>query len=107
MTTKLRSYLLALDSQSGKEVWKIPRDEKSNWATPFVLEERTADESCHPRVGRLRSMIWMASCYGRSKGCRASRSRPPFEANGLLFVSSGYVMDRSGGVRDQTGGERG
>ena len=30
------SYLLALDAKTGDEVWRTPRDEKSNWATPFI-----------------------------------------------------------------------
>ncbi|HSQ54315.1 MAG TPA: PQQ-binding-like beta-propeller repeat protein, partial [Gemmata sp.] len=32
------SFLLALDKLTGKEIWKVDRDEKSNWATPFIWE---------------------------------------------------------------------
>ena len=31
------SYLLCLDKRTGNEVWRVVRDEKSNWSTPFPL----------------------------------------------------------------------
>src|SRR5207248_2090607 len=33
-----KSFLVALDAASGDEVWRVERDEKSNWSTPFVWE---------------------------------------------------------------------
>jgi outer membrane protein assembly factor BamB len=32
------SFLHALDKRTGREIWKQPRDERSGWTTPFVLQ---------------------------------------------------------------------
>ena len=45
------SYLLALDAKSGKELWRTQRDEKSNWATPFVWENEQRTEIVTPGSG--------------------------------------------------------
>jgi len=36
-----QSFLVALDARTGEQVWRVERDEKSNWATPFVWENET------------------------------------------------------------------
>jgi outer membrane protein assembly factor BamB len=35
-----QSYLLALDKRTGGEVWRVDRDEKSNWSTPAMVGDR-------------------------------------------------------------------
>ena len=30
------SFLVALDAKTGDEIWRVPRDEKSNWCTPYL-----------------------------------------------------------------------
>jgi outer membrane protein assembly factor BamB len=32
------SFMVVLDKNSGKEIWRVNRDEKSNWAAPLVYE---------------------------------------------------------------------
>jgi outer membrane protein assembly factor BamB len=32
------SYLVALDSRSGKELWRVERDEDSSWSAPLMVE---------------------------------------------------------------------
>jgi outer membrane protein assembly factor BamB len=32
------SYITALDALTGKSIWKTPRDEKSTWTTPLVVD---------------------------------------------------------------------
>lgn len=39
------SYLLALDKNTGEEMWRMPRDEKSNWSTPYVWQNSRQTES--------------------------------------------------------------
>jgi outer membrane protein assembly factor BamB len=33
-----KSSLYAFDKRTGKELWKVPRDEKTSWSTPLVVE---------------------------------------------------------------------
>jgi outer membrane protein assembly factor BamB len=88
------SYLLALDARTGKEVWKIPREEKSNWATPFVWKNEQRTEIVTPGSGGVRSYDLDGKLLWTLKGMSSITIATPFEANGLLFVSSGYVMDQ-------------
>jgi outer membrane protein assembly factor BamB len=39
-----QSYLLALDKGSGRVVWRVDRDEKSNWSTPYAWENERRTE---------------------------------------------------------------
>ena len=32
------SFITALDKNTGQTLWKTPRDEKTSWATPLVVE---------------------------------------------------------------------
>lgn len=38
------SYLAAFDKRTGEEKWRVPRDEKSSWCTPFVWKNKTRTE---------------------------------------------------------------
>ncbi len=33
-----QSFLHVLDKQTGKDIWKIERDEQSSWPTPYIVE---------------------------------------------------------------------
>jgi len=89
------SYLLALEASTGKEIWRVARDEKSNWATPYVWENEQRTELIVPGYNKTRSydldgkLLW-------ELGPNSSIVIPmPFEAHGLLYVASGYVGDNT------------
>jgi len=50
-----QSYLLALDKHTGNEIWKVERDERSNWSTPFVWENEQRTEIVTAGTGKVRS----------------------------------------------------
>lgn len=84
------SFLVALDKNTGKEIWKVERDEKSNWATPFIWENDTRTEIVTCGTKKVRSydldgkLLWQFG--GMSSICVPS----PVAAHGLLLISSGY-----------------
>lgn len=88
------SYLLALDAKSGKELWQTPRDEKSNWATPFVWENELRTEIVTPGSGAVRSYDLDGKLLWSFKGMSSITIATPYAANGLLVVTSGYVGDK-------------
>lgn len=88
------SYLLALDAKSGKELWRTPRDEKSNWATPFVWENELRTEIVTPGSGAVRSYDLDGKLLWSLKGMSSITIATPYAANGLLYVTSGYVGDK-------------
>ncbi len=87
------SYLLALDAKTGEQVWRTPRDEKSNWATPFVWQNAQRTEIVTPGTGKVRSYDLDGKLLWSLKGMSSITIATPYEHNGLLYVSSGYVLD--------------
>jgi outer membrane protein assembly factor BamB len=89
------SFLAALDARTGIEVWRVGRDEKSNWATPFVWENGLRTEIVTPGTGRTRAYDLDGRLLYEFGGGSAITIATPYAAHGLLFVSSGFVLDRS------------
>lgn len=89
----VESYLLCLDKRTGKEVWRVVRDEKSNWSTPFIWRNAQRTEIVTAGTDKVRSydlngkLLWWFT--GMSKITIAT----PYESQGLLYVSAGYVND--------------
>ena len=50
-----KSFLVALDKKIGKEIWRVERNEKSSWATPFVWENEKRTEIVTSATGKVRS----------------------------------------------------
>jgi outer membrane protein assembly factor BamB len=89
-----QSFIVAVDALTGKDVWKKDRDEKSNWATPFVWENAKRTEIVTCGKGKVRSygtdgtLLWELG--GMSSICVPS----PVAAGELLVISSGYEFGR-------------
>lgn len=88
------SYLLALDARTGEEIWRVPRDEKSNWSTPFVWKNPLRTEIVTPGTGQVRSYDLEGNLLWTLEGMSSITIATPFEYDGLLYVSSGYVGDQ-------------
>ena len=88
------SYLMALDAKSGKELWRTPRDEKSNWATPFVWENDLRTEIVTPGTGAIRSYDLDGKLLWSLRGMSSITIATPYASHGFLFVTSGYVGDK-------------
>jgi outer membrane protein assembly factor BamB len=89
------SFLLALDAQTGKTIWKTDRQELPSWGTPTVVSTPAGDElvtnasnyirAYDPRTGKE---LWKLG--GSSK----ITAPTPFVANGLVIVASGRGPER-------------
>jgi outer membrane protein assembly factor BamB len=88
------SYLLAIDAQTGAEAWRTPRDEKSNWATPYVWKNHLRTEIVTPGTGKVRSYDLDGNLLWTLAGMSSITIATPFEDQGLLYISSGYVLDQ-------------
>jgi outer membrane protein assembly factor BamB len=87
------SYLAAFDKQSGEEVWRVARDEKSNWATPFVWKNDLRTEIVVPGTGQIVSYDLQGQPMWSLRGMSSITIATPYEADGLLIVTSGYILD--------------
>ena len=88
-----KSFVVALDSTTGKERWKQARDEVTSWATPIVVQHQGKPQVIISGTGRVRSydlatgkINWQ--CGGLSNNIVAS----PVAANGMVFVGSSYEI---------------
>lgn len=88
-----KSYLLALDKMTGKEIWRIDRDERSNWATPFIWENEMRTELVTAGTNRVRSYDLDGKLLWELSGMSSITIPTPFARHGLLYVCSGYVGD--------------
>jgi outer membrane protein assembly factor BamB len=85
------SALYCLDAKTGETRWKTPRDEKSSWNTPVVVEHQGRTQVILNGTNRVRSYdlkdgkeIW--SCPGMTVNAIPS----PLAEGGVAYVMSGY-----------------
>jgi len=90
-----QSHLIALDKLTGKEIWRIDREEKSNWSTPFAWENERRTEIVTAGSGKVRSYDLDGQLLWWLKGMSSITIGTPYADHGLLYISSGYVMDKS------------
>jgi outer membrane protein assembly factor BamB len=88
------SYLLALDKATGREIWKVQRDEKSNWSTPCVWENDRGTEIVTPGSGKVRAYGLDGKLLWSLSGMSSITIPTPHADGGLLYLSSGFVASR-------------
>jgi outer membrane protein assembly factor BamB len=89
-----KSYLLALDKKTGDEVFRVHRDEKSNWVTPYIWENSERTELVTCGTGKVRSYDLKGQLLWELGGMSVIAIPTPVECNGLLYLCSGYVGDK-------------
>ena len=88
------SWLMALEAKSGKEIWKIDREPESNWSTPYVWENELRKELIVPATHRVISYDLAGKELWSFNGMSSITIGTPYSADGLLYVTSGYVGSR-------------
>jgi len=89
-----QSWMAAYDKGDGHPVWKIKRDEPSNFSTPFIWNNSLRQEIITTGVKKTRSYdlagkeLW--TCKGMSTICIPT----PFSDADRLFIAAGYVGDK-------------
>lgn len=85
------SFIVALDKTTGKERWKVERNEVTSWSTPVVVVHEGKPQVIVSGTGRVRGydlatgeVIW--ECGGLSANIVAS----PVAADGMVFAGSSY-----------------
>lgn len=88
-----QSYLAAYEARTGRPVWRVARDEGTNWATPFVWEHEQGVEIVTSGTDRVRSYALDGTLLWELGGMSSIAIPTPYARHGLLYVSSGYVGD--------------
>ena len=88
------SFVAAVDAKTGHQLWRVERDEKSNWATPCVWRNDLRTELVTAGSKRVRSYDLDGKLLWELGGMSSIDIPTPFAASGLLYVCSGFVGDR-------------
>lgn len=89
-----QSYVVALDTATGKERWRVDREEGTNWATPFVWRHDEGTELVTAGTEEVRSYSLDGELLWHFRGLNSISIPQPFSEHGLLYVTSGYIGDR-------------
>ena len=89
------SFAAAFDKRTGKEIWRVRRDEPSNWSTPFVWEHSARTELITAGRKKVRSYDLDGQLLWELKGLSSITIPTPFTAGGLLYLAGGYVGDKA------------
>jgi outer membrane protein assembly factor BamB len=88
-----QSFIAAYDKKSGDEVWRVPRDEGSNWTTPFVWENAARTEIVTAGTQKVRAYGLDGKLLWQLSGMSTIQVPTPLAGPGVLFISSGYPAD--------------
>jgi len=95
-----RSFVAALDKKTGRERWKVGRDEATSWASPIVVEHAGKPQVVISGTNRTRGydlatgrVLW--ECGGLSSNIVAS----PVAAHGMVFAGSSYEIQSMLAIR--------
>jgi outer membrane protein assembly factor BamB len=103
------SFLVALDKDSGKEIWRVERDESSSWSGPLVIEHGGKTQVVVSASTKTRAYdITDGKVIWECAGLGANVIPMPVYKDGVVYVMSGYrdpnmLAIRLGKTGDLTG----
>jgi outer membrane protein assembly factor BamB len=84
------SFLLALEKRTGKQLWRVARQDKSTWSTPYVWEHELRTELVTIGSNKIRSYDLDGKLLWELSGTSGLVSLTPVAKHGLLYVGAGY-----------------
>jgi outer membrane protein assembly factor BamB len=105
------SCIIALDKNTGKTLWKKPREERTSWSTPLIVERDGKAQAVVTATGKIRSydlasgdVVW--ECGGLTRNVIPC----PVADAGLVYCMSGFqgnalLAIRLGRTGDLTGSD--
>jgi len=94
------SFLYAFDKRTGKQLWKVPRDEKTAWSTPLVVEHEGKPQIIVSATKRVRgydlatgAQLW--ECAGLTDNVVSS----PVYTDGVVIAGNSYYSQAMLAIR--------
>src|SRR6185369_402760 len=94
------SFLYALDKRTGKILWKVPRDEKTSWSTPLVVQYEGKSQVIVSATKRVRgydlatgAQLW--ECAGLTDNVVSS----PVYYQGIVIAGNSYYSQAMVAIR--------
>jgi outer membrane protein assembly factor BamB len=86
------SFIVALDKNTGDEKWRVDREEQTSWTTPLIVDAGDGPQVITTATKQTRSydletgdLLWAA------RGVTMNAIPMPIEANGIVYVMSGFM----------------
>lgn len=86
-----QSFIVAIDTKTGKDVWKVERDEATSWGSPSIIEAGGKVQVITSATVKIRSydldngdIIWEGT------GMTGNVIPIPVFSDGILYLSSGF-----------------
>ena len=94
------SFLYAFDKRTGKQLWKVARDEKTSWSTPLIVEQEGRPQVIVSATKRVRGYdvatgteLW--ECAGLTDNVVSS----PVYADGVVVAGNSYYQQAMVAIR--------
>ncbi len=86
-----QSFITVLDKKTGKEFWKVARDEGTSWATPLIVESNGQPQVITSATSHIRSYdLANGELLWESSGMTRNVIPSPVAANDMVYVMSGF-----------------
>ncbi len=86
-----QSFLVAIDKNTGEDLWKVDRDEGTSWATPLVVDVNGKAQVITAATNMVVSYdLETGEVVWTSTGLTRNVIPNPVYDNGILYVMSGY-----------------
>ena len=84
-------FIVALDKNTGKELWRQPRDEDTTWATPLIVEHQGQAQVVTCATSKVRSYDLKTGKLVWEVGPLTANVIPtPVAGDGMVFATSGF-----------------
>ena len=95
-----QSFIVSLDAATGRELWRVNRDEIDTWATPLVVEHAGRAQVVVPGMNRVRSYdLETGRVVWENAGVTMNPIPSPVFGDGLVFVMSGFRGNKLHAIR--------
>jgi outer membrane protein assembly factor BamB len=85
------SYVIALDKNTGKELWRVDHPEMDTWATPLVVTHEGRQQVIVNAMNRVRSYdLATGKVVWEGPGTTMNVIPSPVFGNGMVFIMSGF-----------------
>ncbi len=86
-----QSFIVALDKRTGKELWRVNRDEIDTWATPLVVAVDGRHQVVVPAMNKIRSYdLESGATIWEAPGTTMNVIPSPVAGKGMVFLMSGF-----------------
>ncbi len=86
-----QSFIIALDKKTGKELWRVDRDERTSWSSPLILEYQGKRQVITSATNRVRSYDFeTGKVLWEGTGMTANAIPTPVASGGMVYVTSGF-----------------